>query len=195
MDSRPVMLLITGLAVTACACGNAREGVVVSSVVRPPVVLNLPELCDSISGRYANAGIALRAQSVVKNPRLAHSVFRLALPSKDGYPRLPDSVRLATDPAGVSLLVTVMGDDVTREWSTGFECEDGWLHVRDYQGKQNLGDGVTQKWARKDVWLAVDVDGNLVAHVIGDAEDQTFPWGRHRSGGEDWYQFKRQDID
>lgn len=195
MSSRFVASLIASLTVTACAYGNAREWAAMSSGAPPPVVVNLSEQCDSVGGWYANAGVALRAQNVVKHPRLAHSLFRLALPSKDGYPQLPDSVRLAVDPAELTLLVAVMGDGVTREWSTNFECENGWVHVRDYQGEQYLGDGVTQKWAKKDAWLAVDVDGNLVARVIGAAEDQIFLGGRRRSGGEDWYLFKRQGAD
>jgi len=190
MDRRLVALLMASLTVTACAYSNAREGAAMSNDAPPPVALNLSGQCDSVSGWYANAGIALRAQNVVKHPRLAHSLFRLALPSKDGYPRLPNRVRLAAEPANMTLQVTLVGDDVTREWSTGFECEDGWMRIRDYQGKQYLGDGVTQKWAKKVVWLAVDVNGNLVAHVIGDAEDKTFLGGRHRSGGEDWYMFQ-----
>ena len=184
--------LIACLAVTAYAYSNAREGTMPSSDASPPAVLNLSSRCEGIGGSYANAGIALRDQNIVKNPRLAHSLFRLALPSKNGYPRLPNSVRLAVDLANMTLQVTVMGDDVTREWSTSFDCEDGWMSVRDYQGKQYLGDGVTQKWAKRDLWLAVDVNGNLVAHIIGDAEDQILRIGSRRSGGEDWYLFRSQ---
>src|SRR5690606_13925154 len=93
-----------------------------------------------------------------------------------------------------TLLVTLVGDDAIREWSTDFECEDGWLHVRDYQGEQYLVDGVTQKWAKKDVFLGLGVDGKLVSHVVGEFEDRIFLVGSRRGGGVDWYLFRKQDV-
>lgn len=191
MGSRFFMLLITALA-TACTYSNAGEMPVANGDV-PPIALNLSGNCEGVGGSYDNAGVALRAQ-VVQNPRLAYSLFRLALLSKDGYPLQPRSVTLLVDPAEMTLRVTVIGEGAVREWSTRYECIDGWMHVRDNQGKQYLGDGVMQLWSKRDVLLTSDADGNLIAHTVGQSEDRAFLI-KHRPRGEGWYLFRRQDTD
>lgn len=191
MGSRFFMLLITGLA-TACTYSNEREMPVENGDV-PPIAVNLSGNCEGVGGSYDNAGVALRAQ-VVQNPRLAHSLFRLALLSKDGYPLQPRGVTLLVDPAEMTLRVTVIGEGAVREWSTRYECRDGWMHVLDNQGKQYLGDGVMQLWSERDVLLTSDVDGNLIAHTVGESEDRAFLI-KHRSRGEGWYLFRRQGTD
>jgi hypothetical protein len=194
MDSRLVRLLVVSLVVTACANGNARDGATMRNDLPPPIALNLSGRCEDVSGSYRNAGVALRSQ-VVQNPQLAESLFRLVLPSKDGYPRQAQSVRVSVDPGAMMLRITVVGDGASREWSTRYECRDGWMHVRDDDGKQYLGDGVTQEWSKRVVLLAVDADGNLVAHTTSELEYRVFLGGRHRSHGEGWYLFRRQGAD
>lgn len=191
MGRRFFILLITVLA-TACTYNNAREMSVENGNV-PPIVLNLSGHCEGIGGSYENAGVALRAQAV-KNPRLAHSLFGLALLSNEGYPLQPRSVTLLIDPAEMTLRVTVIGEGAVREWSTRYECRDGWMHVRDNQGKQYLGDGVMQLWSKRDVLLTSDVEGNLIAHTVGESEDRAFLI-KYRSRGEGWYLFRRQGTD
>lgn len=190
MRARCCTLLFACL-VAACVHDDARE-ILIADADIPPVALNPSTDCREVDGSYQNAGIALRS-GVVRNPRLAHSLFRLALPSENGYPRLPSSVRLLVDDASMTLSVTLIGEGVTREWSTPYECRDGWVHVRDTQGKQYLGDGVMQEWATTDVFLAADEDRNLVAHVISASEDRIYLW-RKKGSGEGWYLFRRQDA-
>lgn len=195
MGSRLITALVACLSLSACVSNISVGATSTGNNVPPPISLNLSRQCTSVNGLYANAGTALRVENKVQNPRLAHSLFRLALLDMDGGSRLPHSVQLEPEPDGMTLRVVLIGEDSTREWSTDFECEEGWLHVRDHQETQYLGDGVTQQWAKMDVWLAVDVEGNLVAHVIGEAEDHLFLGGRHRSRAEDWYLFRRQNAD
>src|SRR5690606_4630686 len=156
--------------VSACTSADITEAPV-ARLNAPPVEVVLSDRCGNVAGTYVNEGIPLGSGNVVQHPRLAHSFFRMAL-VKDGQERRPPIVQLGIEPGETTLLVTLVGDDAIREWSTDFECEDGWLHVRDYQGEQYLVDGVTQKWAKKDVFLALGVDGNLVSHVVGEFEDR-----------------------
>lgn len=189
MASRPATLLIAVL-ISACSYGDAK-GIAVAGDYVHPIALNLSGNCESIEGSYDDEGVALRRQ-VVQSPRLAHSLFRLALLGEDGYPVRPSSVRLSIDRSERTLLVTVAGAGSLRKWSTLYECRDGWMHVRDEQGKQYLGDGVTQLWSARDISLVSDVEGNLVAHTVGKSEDRAFLGGRRSSHGEGWYLFRRQ---
>jgi hypothetical protein len=186
------MLLLAIMLVNASyAYGNDTEKMKMSDNA-PPVALSLSGHCKDIAGSYDNIGSGLRSNQVVRQPRLAVSLFRLVLPSNNGHPREVQSVLLSVDPDSMTLGVTLIGDGVSREWSTSYECKDGWVYVRNNEGKQYLGDGVAQKWSHTEIFMAATVDGDLIAHVTVEAEDRVYLWNRRRGGGDgDWYLFRR----
>lgn len=145
--------------------------------------------CKVVEGTYDDRGSPIHTE-IVNRPRLARSLFRLPLRTPSGDIVEPKYDRLVLDEVAGNLTVSMISGGVQQEWSTPYSCENGWVHVIDSQGQVDIGNGVVQRWYRADLFLAVAIDGRLVARIVGAGEDE-IRGQRHSSSAEDWYVFER----
>ena len=181
------VFVVQALLLTACASSDPKDGHLDNEKSVPLAAQTTTGQCSDVEGTYADEGVALRSQ-IVKQPRLGHSLFRLALLGSNGKPMPPEVVTLSLDQAKKIMSVKLANKLATRDWSAPYECINGWVYVVDEMGEQYLGDGVTLLKYTYTIMLAADPHGSLVANTRGAAEYSTYSV-QSQSQGNEWYLF------
>jgi hypothetical protein len=151
------------------------------SVIVPPDL----KVCVSINGDYQILGLGkLEQESPLTETRLDVALGH-TFPSS----RMPKRVRISVE-EGTNILNFQFGEPVNQGFSESMSCSNGWYTFEQSRTDQYVGDGANLDYANRILELGKANDGNLIVHLILEAQFSSFSVLKSHEVREIWSKYE-----